>query len=122
MAFCVKCGTKLVEDALFCHRCGERVASKNNEESKRKCPSCGSPITPMTVICDYCGSQIENETSSSVQELCNKLEEIEANREVEHRSIWDPQANQPNRADSKKLTLIKAFPIPNDINEYTSLC
>ncbi|MEM3638377.1 MAG: zinc ribbon domain-containing protein [Conexivisphaerales archaeon] len=83
--FCLKCGTQLPDDAVFCYKCGSKVAIQPDsaQQSKStvagagaksddilapsgvtslKCPSCGAPIAPkfgeMVITCEYCGSSI----------------------------------------------------------------
>ena len=50
MAYCVKCGTKIVDGAKFCGECGSKVGEGYNSVSERKeffdgekhkCPMCG---------------------------------------------------------------------------------
>ena len=36
---CLKCGTELPKDALFCNKCGCRVAELKEDSSKDECPS-----------------------------------------------------------------------------------
>ena len=82
--FCVKCGTELPDDAVFCSKCGNRMnqasgnpagqnTPQNSGDSQRqtlassgvtelKCPGCGAPIKPQqgetVMTCEYCGSSV----------------------------------------------------------------
>lgn len=79
--FCVKCGTEIPDDAVFCPKCGAKQESTGNpagagntaekqkenivaspEVQELKCPGCGAPIKPqfgeMVITCDYCGTTI----------------------------------------------------------------
>ncbi len=69
----MKCGAQLPEDALYCSKCGTKLAQGSPAQTPQpviapagavslKCPSCGAPITPkfgeMVITCEYCGSSI----------------------------------------------------------------
>lgn len=47
---CKRCGKPLVEDAVFCQYCGEKV--------KRACKTCGKEISEDAIFCPYCGSKV----------------------------------------------------------------
>ena len=82
MAFCVRCGTKLVDGSKFCAKCGainditaHTEAEKTNTERKKefvgsikKCPSCGEEINSFTDICPACGHEINSQKVSDT--LC----------------------------------------------------
>lgn len=82
--FCIKCGTQMPDDAVFCPKCGAKqengAAAKGSNTTTQpsapkseqviaapsvqelKCPGCGAPIKPqfgeMVITCDYCGTTI----------------------------------------------------------------
>src|SRR3989442_5181999 len=80
--YCLKCGSQLPDDAVFCSKCGARTSSTGqtpqiqssvgtsgssqilapSNAQSLKCPSCGAPIAPkfgeMIITCEYCGSSI----------------------------------------------------------------
>lgn len=83
MAYCVKCGAQIPDDAQFCMRCGTPVHARGAPApapppasatpapappiaaagvQELKCPACGAPIKPtfgeMVITCDYCGGSI----------------------------------------------------------------
>lgn len=74
--YCPHCGADLPDDALFCLKCGTKIAMEKakpagtstpsiiapSNVTALKCPSCSAPINPkfgeMVVTCLYCGSTI----------------------------------------------------------------
>ncbi len=65
MVFCGKCGTKAVDDALFCPNCGNPLIQR---QIKVYCTNCGSQIDEEAIICPNCGVQqkeIQEETSAN---------------------------------------------------------
>lgn len=46
---CRHCSTQTVQDARFCHNCGQVI------EMIAKCASCGSRISPNAPFCPQCG-------------------------------------------------------------------
>ena len=133
MAFCRECGVKLVDGANFCHMCGTSARSapnqKNNQRHQEyvgkilKCPGCGAVITETTAICPSCGMHITGKSAVySVQTFKEQLMSIESTRTKS--SFMDVYTQSANPADTKKLELIRSFPIPNtvdDIQEFVLL-
>ncbi|MBR2441790.1 MAG: zinc ribbon domain-containing protein [Clostridia bacterium] len=152
MAFCSNCGQKLVDGAKFCSGCGVAVRqvaqavvdtpkvehqAPNKEEQRKsffdgeihKCPSCGEVLNSFTGNCPSCGYELRGAKAvSSVQELANKLQEIESKRGKE---TWSDilkqkffQRGRISWVDQEKVTLIKNFPVPNtkeDILEFIAM-
>ena len=68
MAYCVKCGKELVDDAKFCAGCGIAVdvhQSENDEQRKtvydgdlHKCPKCGEHLNAFVTICPVCNYEL----------------------------------------------------------------
>ena len=81
MAFCMKCGAQVPDDAQFCMKCGTPVHATGGARpppppppppsaspiavagvQELKCPACGAPIKPtfgeMVITCDYCGGSV----------------------------------------------------------------
>lgn len=165
MQFCPYCGTKLDEGAHFCKNCGATINSGTQEtisaekeqpsEGKsterktvwdgtiHKCPSCGEVLQSFEVNCPACGYEIRDvKASNSVQDLAQKLDQIEAQQmpafqgkqsflknfigkdfskgddEDKVRSRFNIQKQQ------RKVDLIINFPVPNtreDILEFMLL-
>ena len=141
IAFCPNCGTKLNENAKFCHGCGAAInADVNSSQSAKvqpeiqqenhynqrqqeyagkilKCPNCGEVITETTVICPSCGMQITGRAAvSSVQAFKDQLMAIESSRKHGFGGALGFYT-AADKADIKKLSLIKTFPIPNSIDD-----
>ena len=82
--FCMKCGQKLPEDAIFCSKCGSKVgrftaSNANNEKIMHlKCGSCGGTMTVdadrPVLTCPYCGaSDLINESDNdTIQRVKSK--------------------------------------------------
>ncbi len=80
--FCLKCGSEIPNDALYCPKCGAKqgdpegkgggAGSKATVQQaaviaepsviELKCPGCGAPIKPefgeMVISCEYCGTSV----------------------------------------------------------------
>ncbi len=92
--YCVKCGTQIPDDAVFCPKCGAKqekvataVATTGGTQTvstaekivaaptvqELKCPGCGAPIKPqfgeMVITCEYCGTTVSlaNEGWKNIQ-------------------------------------------------------
>lgn len=87
--YCIKCGSQLPDDAVFCVKCGTKQQQSQGSQSPRatqsntqsatqsdtqsgvvkeiKCPSCGAPISPkfgeMVITCEYCGTSVTLENT-----------------------------------------------------------
>lgn len=136
MAFCINCGEKLVDGARFCHSCGSAAGgvssgaesttqfdSPAREQQQEyvgkllKCLHCGSPITERTVICPNCGLEITGRSAvSSVQLFKEQLMSIESERKGGIGGVLGVYL-PADKADVKKLSLIRNFPIPNSIDD-----
>ena len=150
MAFCSNCGQKLAEGAKFCSGCGTAINGVNTNQTNPsqsngnsvnnyqrrisydgeilKCPNCGEVLNSFTTNCPSCGYELRGaKTSSSIQELARKLEELENKREKQTWSSWLQQklnGTKLNVVDEQKISLIQNFPIPNtkeDILEFMVL-
>jgi len=74
MAYCIKCGHLLGDNAKFCDACGsvvkENVSSTYVERKQEyagtliKCPACGEELSSFTAICPACGHEINSVTIS----------------------------------------------------------
>ncbi len=134
--FCSACGSKLSFGAKFCSNCGNPINGANvnakptpeinyeNAERRRefagkvlKCPNCGSPISETTAICPDCGMYITGKNAiSSVRDFTSQLMNIENTRKTSGGGILGMYF-PADKADLKKLELIKNYPIPNTVDD-----
>ena len=113
MAFCINCGSKLVDDAKFCANCGFAVSEKTTmgqrktvyEGEDHKCPKCGETLKSFVSSCTSCGYEVRNrQENGSVKEFAEKIDSAEN--------------------DEQRIRLIRNFAIPNtkeDILEFVIL-
>ncbi len=117
MKFCRYCSAQLNDDAIFCDKCGSRLVAESNDKTSfeggetvfdgkaLKCPYCLNPIPSNAIKCPYCNNEIRGrESTSSVKAFFN---------EIKNENKY-----------SKKVHLIKSFPVPNnkeDIVEFMLL-
>ena len=127
MSYCLKCGTKLVDGAKFCQKCGTAVNEDvYTNEAKRqqeyvgkiyKCPNCGEVLKSFVRNCPSCGFELRGaKATSAVREFALKLEAIEARREYEKpKGFFSAAQNQINisKTDEQKINLIQNFSVPN---------
>lgn len=143
-AFCSNCGVKLNEGAKFCQNCGAAVSGNGQPAPSTrtdagtytarvqefagriiKCPNCGQPISNTDVVCPACGHQVtDRAASSSVQRLVSELMAIENSRRQKNAlddlvQSFTGTGSEEAAISSKKVTLIKNFPIPNTIEEIS---
>ena len=140
-AFCSNCGAKLDANAKFCYNCGAAVSKQSQATPQMttagtytsrfqefvgriiKCPNCGQPINNTDVVCPACGHQVtDRAASSSVQRLVSELMAIENSRRQKNAlddlvQSFTGTGSEETEISSKKVTLIKNFPIPNTIEE-----
>ena len=167
--FCQYCGTKLDIGARFCKSCGkpidqsgdsaagcvppqteETFSHKQHTERKtvyegqlHKCPNCGELLDAFRSHCPSCGYEIRDaRSSSSVRELAQKLERIEAERMApieekkslmkmvfgkdfkEENEVEEAQERFDEHKRQQKASLIINFSVPNtreDILEFMIL-
>lgn len=125
MAFCSKCGTKLVEGALYCGGCGARIAPaepvrKENVRNEfydgelHKCPNCKAVLSSGQAYCPFCHTEIRGAKAvSSVERLSEKLESINFDRTLSE-----------DEKDRMIARTVKAFNIPNtkeDLLEFLDI-
>lgn len=137
MAFCMNCGQRLPEGAKFCSNCGAATGEVKSETAQRKvvydgevhkCPNCGEIVNSFVLNCPSCGHELRNSASTSlVQELASKLEDLELRREPrKRRTVKDEllRTNNLSKTDEQIISLIRSFAIPNtkeDILEFIIL-
>ncbi len=137
MGYCKKCGRELDADAKFCSGCGTPVEGRPNVNERKimyegeihKCPNCGEVLNSFMATCPTCSYEIRGaKVSGAVQELSDKLEELEAERQ-EGKGLKGLKQTLASRVgvsaiDEKKISLIRNFAIPNtkeDILEFVIL-
>ena len=83
MAFCINCGSKLVDDAKFCANCGFAVSEKTTmgqrktvyEGEVHKCPKCGEILNSFVPVCASCGYELRGkQENGSVKEHSGKVQ------------------------------------------------
>lgn len=122
MSFCPNCGSKLVEDAAFCHSCGAAASPRTHSFPARemefagkivKCPQCGDPVEPFETVCDACGFVFRDSPhSESMRRFADALSKL-----GESTGFTD----NPTLFKEKLTALIRGFVIPNnkqDIVEF----
>jgi len=67
MTFCVKCGTKLDNGAVFCTGCGTPVQSNVNQGNQLKCVQCGANLDANEIFCTKCGTKVAPKTDEPAQ-------------------------------------------------------
>lgn len=84
MAYCINCGTELVDGAKFCFECGTPVNNTAHDSGRKtffdgelhKCPQCGEILNAFVMNCPVCGYELRGiRKTSSVNDLALKLEE-----------------------------------------------
>lgn len=112
----------------------EASITKSNKEGEiKKCPSCGSSVTSFSSKCSDCGHEFRNSNSNeSIKVFFDKLQlivEEENNRKHESTGLdrligTDHALKIEQRIYQRQISLITAFPIPNnkeDILEFLIL-
>jgi hypothetical protein len=111
---------------------GASISGDNKEGQSERCPSCGSPVSSFTTVCSDCGHEFRNsDSNANIKMFYNKLQSIveeENNRKHEStgldRLIVNKSLVIEQRIYQRQISLITAFPIPNnkeDIIEFLIL-
>ena len=105
--FCMKCGQKLPEDAIFCSKCGSKVgrftaSNTNNERIMHlKCGSCGGTmmvdVDRPILTCPYCGAS----------DLINESDNVTIQR-VKSKAYRDVQLGQQQTTKDVELAKLQA--------------
>lgn len=104
--FCIKCGHDLPEDAVFCPKCGTKVAQSsaknlNNKVLHLKCSSCGGSMSVdadrPVLTCPYCGAA----------DLLNESDDVTIQR-VKSKAYRDVQLGQQQTAKDIELARLQA--------------
>lgn len=67
---CPKCNLTISDNAIFCSRCGEKLAEKT-EESIKFCLSCGEAIKEGNKFCAKCGTSVGSVMQTNVSSSYN---------------------------------------------------
>lgn len=124
MAYCTKCGAKLVEGNAFCGNCGSPVRDQSKRKEKTTllyCPACGEVVGKNETKCPACGFEIRDASEGSIALLSEKLDKIEAMRPRKNK---DDEEDEISATDKRKINLIQTWPIPNtkeDLYEFMSM-
>lgn len=124
MAYCTKCGAKLVEGNAFCGNCGSPVGEQIKRKEKTTvayCPACGEVVGKNETKCPACGFEIRDASEGSIALLSEKLDKIEAMRPRKNK---DDEEDEISATDKRKINLIQTWPIPNtkeDLYEFMSM-
>ncbi len=98
----------------------QAAPTPNKQRGPKKCPACGALIQSMQVKCPECGYEFHNvEANSTVKQLQQKLDEIEASAKPGS----DDSDDHP--VARRKAAVIKSCPVPNskdDLIELLTLC
>ncbi|NDW11462.1 hypothetical protein D0T50_00980 [Bacteroides sp. 214] len=111
------------------------AAPKSNKIGDvKKCPACGAILQSFSIQCSDCGYNFSNiEANTSIQKLFQMLNEAENERKDAGMSVGKVIGkvfaqhfglSSGDKVQSKKITIISNFPIPNtkeDILEFLSL-
>lgn len=102
----------------------EQKAQEKKEAFGRVCPNCGKQIPPMTLKCE-CGYEFNCTNSSSiVQQLMEKIEQIQSTP-INYSNPKDKMYKEEMSNRRKRIRdTISVFPVPNtkeDIIEFLSL-
>lgn len=82
-----------------------------------KCPNCGASITRGTAICKECGYHITEQVAATAVRAFNvQLMEIERRRKSTLGKVFIGRSGL-DPVDQQKLSLIRSFPIPNNIDD-----
>lgn len=122
MAYCKNCGSKLIDSAKFCQKCGYPINSVDINTEKRqqyfsgkiyKCPHCGEILNSFESTCPSCGYELrEVQTSNAIQEFSSRLNAIEAKRhDLKFNGLF--AATRASQINAQKVSLIRNFPVPN---------
>lgn len=132
--FCHSCGTQKSKETKLITPTLEEPRTVNGNYRTRveefagtvlKCPNCGNVISSLDAVCSACGMHITGKKASeTVQKLSYALMEVEKVKHVENKGGLFAQIGYEERITkatedyySRKLTLIKTFPIPNTVDE-----
>ena len=104
----------------------QAAPASDKQGGLKKCPACGALIQSMQVKCPECGYEFHNvEANSTVKQLQQKLDEIEASAKPSDDKISVFSSGLVDPIGRRKAAVIKSCPVPNskdDLIELLTLC
>lgn len=70
---CSKCGFELLEDSLYCDRCGAPVEKEKTDPKEiPTCQKCGKELDSNSLFCDRCGTPVSSKQEKTSAPYCIK--------------------------------------------------
>lgn len=83
-----------------------------------KCPNCGNIVNISDAICPACGFHLTDKRAIySAYDFQQELMRVQMTRREHKRSFWDPSGHPMDAVDKETIALIRAYPIPNTIDD-----
>ncbi|MBE7088802.1 MAG: zinc-ribbon domain-containing protein [Clostridiales bacterium] len=91
MSFCIKCGTELAPNALFCHNCGEKVQVQAQSKVYSVYMRSGNEVNATAQP-----KQVEEQPQQAVEQPQQAVEQPEQVVEQPQQDAYQPQMQQPD--------------------------
>lgn len=99
--FCKFCGSELVDDAIFCSNCGEKI-SKNLPP--KFCVWCGAELDDDSVFCFNCGKNIKLEYEAKTNSPSRYKEQLDVNKKTETLNKETVSSRRETQKEKKEFT------------------